>query len=186
MRIGLFGGAFDPFHKGHRAICRAALKELGLDRLIVIPTWDAPHKSGFTASYEDRCNMAALGTENLNVCVSRYEYERGGRSYSAITAEYFKEQYPDDELYFIIGGDSYRDLDTWYQPWRITACATLAVYPRSDAEIEVKPPAVEFRAEKHDISGTELRRRLNAGEAVSAMVPEKVWEYIKEKKLYEN
>ncbi len=184
MRTGLFGGAFDPFHNGHLAICRAARTELRLDRLIVIPTWNAPHKNGFGAGYEDRYNMARLALADTDCEVSRYEGERGGVSYSAVTVEAFREKCPDDELFFIIGGDSYRDFHTWFCPERITAAATLAVYPRSGECVRVEPPAILLNVEKVDVSSTELRERLCRGLDVGGYVPRAVEEYILEHNLY--
>lgn len=184
MKIGLFGGAFDPFHNGHLAICNSAERELGLDRLIVIPTWNAPHKSGFWESFENRYNMASLALEGTGCEVSRYERERGGVSYSAETVEDFHNVYPKDELFFLIGADSYRDLDTWHQPWRITALATLAVFPRNGADIKVKPPSILLNTGKIDVSSTLLREMLLKGADVSAYVPETVNKYILEHNLY--
>lgn len=183
-RIALFGGAFDPFHNGHLAVCRAAAERLGPDRLIVIPTFDPPHKGELGASYADRFAMTLAALEGTGFAVSDYEGRRGGVSYSAETVEDFARMYPNSELYFVIGGDSYAAFNSWFEPWRITAKATLAVYPRNGFAAEPAAPAVSFDAGRVDISSTELRRRLAAGEGVGAYVPEAVSEYIKEHKLY--
>lgn len=184
MKIGLFGGAFDPFHNGHLAICKAAKEKLGLDKLIIIPSGNAPHKAGFSASFEDRYNMISQSVDGLGFTVSDYENKRKEISYSATTVEDFKKKFPNDELYFIIGGDSYRDLDKWYQPHRISENATLAVYPREQAQIVVLPPAVEFKTEKVDVSSTMLREMIKRGEDISSLVPPKAAAYIREHKLY--
>lgn len=183
-KIGLFGGAFDPFHNGHLAICRAAAEQLGLDRLIVIPTFVPPHKNNMRTAFKDRYNMAAAALRGTGFAVSDYEQRRGDVSYSAQTVEDFAKMYPGDKLYFIIGGDSYRDFHSWYEPWRITDKATLAVYPRNGAEVELLPPAVSFRAETIDVSSTLLREKLANGEDISAYVPEAVKIYIAEHNLY--
>lgn len=183
-KIGLFGGAFDPFHNGHMAICRAAAEQLGLNKLIVIPTWKAPHKQSFTTSFEDRLAMVRLALAGTGWEVSCYERDRGGVSYSAETVEDFSREYPDDELFFIIGGDSYRDFNTWYQPWRITAAATLAVYPRKGSNIRVTPPATIFMADEVEVSSTMLREKLARGEDINALVPKAVGEYIEKHNLY--
>lgn len=184
MKTGLFGGAFDPFHNGHLAICLAAKEQLLLDRLIIIPTGNAPHKTGFTASFEDRFNMVKLSVEGMGFTVSDFENRRGGVSYSALTVEAFKEMYPSDELYFIIGGDSYRDLDTWYQPNRIAENATFAVYPRNGADVEILPGAVKFNAPVVDVSSTAVREKIKRGEDISSLVPKKTAEYIRTHNLY--
>ena len=184
MRIGLFGGAFDPFHNGHLAICRAAAKSAGLDRLIVIPSGNAPHKSGFGASFEDRCAMTEAALSGTGFEVSRYEGERDGVSYSATTVEDFHRMYPEDELFFLIGADSYRDFGSWYEPWRITDIAALVVFPRGGMDIEVLPPAILADMEKVEISSTMLRKKIKAGEDVSEYLPPAVNEYIITHNLY--
>ena len=117
MRIGLFGGAFNPPHNGHMSVARCAIKEATLDKLIFIPTGNAPHKEETQISREDRYNMvseAISGEEKMSV--SDYEIKRSEVNYSANTVEYFKSLYPEDELFFIIGDDSYTQLDTWIEP----------------------------------------------------------------------
>lgn len=184
MKIGLFGGAFDPFHNGHLAICEAAVRTAGLDRLIVIPTWKAPHKDGFSAGFRDRFNMARAALSGTGFEVSNYEEERGGVSYSAITVEDFREMYPGDELFFLIGADSYRDFHTWYQPERITAAATLLVFPRNGAEVPVVPPAAAVEMERVDISSTKIRELIRRGDDPKEYLPKEVSEYIKTHNLY--
>ena len=184
MRIGLFGGAFDPFHNGHLAICRAAAESAGLDRLIVIPSGKAPHKSGFGASFEDRCAMTELALAGTDFEISRYEGERDEVSYSATTVEDFHSMYPEDELFFLIGADSYRDLHKWYEPWRITDIATLVVFPRGGMDIEANPPAISVEMEKVEVSSTMVRELIKAGEDVSKYLPEAVNEYIIRHNLY--
>ena len=184
MRIGLFGGAFDPFHNGHLAICRAAAKSAGLDRVIIIPSGNAPHKRGFAAGFDDRCAMAQAALAGTDFEISRYEGERDGVSYSATTVEDFRRMYPDDELFFLIGADSYRDFGSWYEPWRITDIARLVVFPRGGMDIEVQPPAILADMDKIEISSTELREKIKAGEDVSAYLPPAVNKYITIHNLY--
>ena len=184
MRIGLFGGAFDPFHNGHLAICRAAVSSAGLDRLIVIPSGKAPHKDGFAADFEDRYNMISAALAGTGYEISRYEGERKEISYSATTVEDFHRMYPEDELFFLIGADSYRDLHKWYEPWRITDIATLVVFPRGGMDIEVKPPAIPVEMDKIEVSSTMVRNMIKAGGDVSAYIPEAVNEYIIVNNLY--
>lgn len=184
MRTGLFGGAFDPFHNGHLAICRAAAKSAGLDRVIVIPTGNAPHKKEFAAGFEDRCAMVKAALDGTDFEISRYEGERDGVSYSATTVEDFRRMYPEDELFFLIGADSYRDFESWYEPWRITDIARLVVFPRGGMDIEVQPPAILADMEKTEVSSTALRKKIKAGEDVSEYLPIPVYEYILTHNLY--
>ena len=183
MKIGLFGGAFNPFHNGHLAIARTAMKEAKLDRLIFIPTGNAPHKKEGAVSREDRFNMlceAIKGEENMSV--SDYELKRDDVSYSADTTEYFKTLYPDDELFFIIGDDSYNQLSSWYQPERILKVCTLLVFPRNGAE--VVPPAVKIPMEKVEVSSSEIREKIKLGKDCRNLLPKSVFDYIIKSNLY--
>lgn len=184
MRIGLFGGAFDPFHIGHLAICKAAVKSVGLDRLIVIPTGKAPHKESFGAGFEDRYAMTRAALRGTDIEVSSWEGDRDEISYSADTAEHFRCEYPDDELFFLIGADSYRDLGVWYQPERILAAAKLAVFPRGGVDIGVKPPAVAVDMDEVDVSSTQVRELIRSGGDFRPFLPPAVYDYIIKYNLY--
>ena len=183
MRIGLFGGAFNPFHNGHLSIARTAVKEANLDKLIFIPTGNAPHKKEGDTSREDRYNMlceAIAGEEKMSV--SDYEIKRDAVSYSADTAEYFKSLYPDDELFFIIGDDSYNQLSAWREPERILAVCTMLVFPREGAE--VKAPAVKINMEKVKVSSSEIREKIKLGKDCRNLLPKSVFDYIIKNSLY--
>ena len=183
MRIGLFGGAFNPFHNGHLSIARTAVKEAKLDKLIFIPTGNAPHKKEGYTSREDRYNMLCGAIKNEeNMFVSDYELKRNDVSYSADTTEYFKTLYPDDELFFIIGDDSYKNLSSWYQPERIMKVCTLLVFPRSGAE--VTSPAVKINMEKVEVSSSEIREKIKLGKDFRNLLPKSVFDYIIECNLY--
>ena len=145
MRIGLYGGSFDPVHIGHMAVAKAAKEQFNLDKVIFIPTGNMPHKKGCEASNEDRVKMLEYSFEYECFSVSDYEIQRSEISYSADTIEYFKSIYPTDEIYFIIGGDSYAYIDKWYQPERIFENSTVVVFPRADEEI--LPPAKKLSVE---------------------------------------
>ena len=183
MKIGLFGGAFNPVHDGHMAVAYAALDKIKLDRIIFIPTGNAPHKKETQISREDRYNMLLEATSSEDkFSVSDYEIKRSEVNYSANTAEHFKALYPDDELYFIIGDDSYNELNTWFEPQRILKVCTLLVFPREGAE--VKPPAVEIPMQKVPISSSEIRNRIKIGKDCRNLLPKSVFDYIIKRKLY--
>jgi nicotinate-nucleotide adenylyltransferase len=124
-RIGVLGGTFNPVHSEHVALAKSAVKELELDKLLVMPTYISPHKNTTPASSQDRLNMlklAFLGQDKIEV--SDYEIKRQGKSYTYLTVEYLKEQ-EDCELFFIVGGDMLTDFKTWKYPERIlNACTT--------------------------------------------------------------
>ena len=183
MRIGLFGGAFNPVHNGHMAVAKTAIKEAKLDKLIFIPTGNAPHKKETEISREDRYNMlkeAISNEEKMNI--SDYEIKRTEVNYSANTVEYFRSLYPSDELFFIIGDDSYRDLDTWYEPHRILKVCTLLVFPRMGAE--VLPPAISLPMEIVDISSSDVREKIKMAKDCRNLLPKKVFDYIIKRNLY--
>ena len=118
MRIGIFGGTFDPPHAGHKKYADEVRNKLSLDNLIVIPTAAPPHKQKKTSTTaEDRLNMLGLLFEkDSGVLVSDMEIARGGRSYTFETVTLLREQYPDDELIFILGSDMLLSFHTWKNP----------------------------------------------------------------------
>ncbi len=183
MRIGLYGGAFNPVHNGHMAVARAAIDAAKLDLLIFIPTGNAPHKKETQISRYDRYNMLLAATEGEEkMIVSDYEINREEVNYSADTVEYFKSVYPEDELFFIVGDDSYNKFDSWYQPHRILENATLLVFPREGAE--VKAPALAVPMEKVEVSSSNIREKIKMGKDCRNLLPKKVFDYIIEGNLY--
>ncbi len=183
MRTGLYGGSFDPVHIGHMAVAKSAKEQFGLDRVIFIPTGNMPHKKGTVANDEQRVKMLELSFTDEAFSVSDYEINREEISYSADTVEYFKNLFPEDELFFIIGGDSYAYIDKWYQPERIFAAATVLVFPREGENIV--PPARELKVEPVKVSSSEIRKKINSGENVSNLLKKEVFDYIIENNLYQ-
>ncbi len=183
MRIGLFGGAFNPIHLGHIKIAKESIKQMNLDKLIVIPSGNAPHKKETEISRKHRFNMAMLAfKDEEKVKVSDYELKREEISYSADTVEHFKMLYPNDELFFIIGDDSYNQLSTWREPQRILDASTLLVFEREGAEI--LPPAVKINMERIEISSSEIRDNIYKGKDFINLLPKSVFNYIIENNLY--
>ena len=132
-RIAIFGGTFNPVHREHVSLCKKAIEELNLDKLIVMPTFMPPHKHIVPAPPADRLNMlkiAFLGAEKIEI--NDYEIKNGGKSYTYLTVEHFRDIYPDDELYFLVGGDMLTDFKTWRYPERILKSVKLAVFFRED------------------------------------------------------
>jgi len=183
MRIGLFGGAFNPVHNGHMAVAYAAIKSAKLDLLIFIPTGNAPHKKETEVSREDRYNMLVAATIGEGkMTVSDYEIKREEVNYSADTVEYFKSVYPNYELFFIVGDDSYNQLDSWYQPHRILENSTLLVFPREGAD--VKPPAQMVDMQKVEVSSSNIREKIKMGKDCRNLLPKSVFDYIIKRNLY--
>lgn len=198
MRIGIFGGSFDPVHKEHINFARAAIACLRLDKLFVMPAFAPPHKMGRTLSPdEDRLETCRLAFSSLpQVEVSDYEISRQGTSYTYLTCQHFRALYPTAEIFFLVGTDMLRDFPTWKNPQSIVDDVTLAVCGRNDEEgwweqeqeKFVQKFGKEFARVDYngaDISSTKIRVLAGAGMRLNDFVDEKVEAYIFEKRLYE-
>ena len=191
MKIGLFGGTFNPPHITHVNIAKAALEQLSLDKLIVMPCGDPPHKR-VDVDKTIRFKLATLAFQDFAE-ISDYELNKSGKSYTVDTLRYIKELYPNSELYLIIGGDSLVNFGTWYCPKEIAKLATLVVADRSR-----KTPAATLRRvervygakilqlsiEATDISSTEIRLNYQFGQTNNGLVPDLVDDYILDHGLY--
>ncbi len=199
--LGIFGGSFNPIHIGHTAIAEAALKQFNLDKILFIVANIQPLKSpDDLAPFRDRIEMVKLAVSgNKNFEVSDIEGKRGDVSYTVDTLKELKDEYGEEsKLYLIIGGDSVKDLHRWREPDKILEMAELIIYPRGDFSREDFFTLVPFvslerfpdvrknilTGELHPESGTEIRRRLAAGEPADDMLNPAVLEYIHKNKLY--
>lgn len=193
MKIGIMGGTFDPIHNAHLIIAAYAREQFGLDELVFMTGGNPPHKTGVTDKYI-RNEMTKLAVGN-DFEISDYEVEKEEYSYTLRTLEYMKAKYPEDELFFIIGEDSLRDIGKWYHPEEILKLCTLLVFPRNAAEtLEQEIAATKERfggkilavdAPVFGISSSEIRERIRQGKSVKHMLPEPVWAYIREHGLYQ-
>jgi nicotinate-nucleotide adenylyltransferase len=187
VRLAIFGGTFDPIHQAHLAIAREAMDRCRLDRVLLVPAANPPHKTGFThAPYEHRVRMAELACRGLaHLEVSRLE-EDTRWSYSIDTIEKVRARMtPDDELFFVIGADAFADIRTWRR-WRDVARTVQFLVVSRPGAIYEAPPEVRFeRLDRLElaISSSEIRRELAAG-ARPAEVPKTVLDYILEHGLY--
>lgn len=130
MKIGIYGGSFNPIHKGHIAIAKIAINKLNLDKLIFVPAFKSPFKSKVEyASSEDRIKMIQLVKPEKSE-ISLFEIERKGVSYTIDSIRYFKELYPNDELFFIIGSDNVQKLNMWKEIDEIVSLAKIVVFRR--------------------------------------------------------
>jgi nicotinate-nucleotide adenylyltransferase len=186
-KIGLLGGTFDPIHIGHLLMARTALETMELDRVIFIPSCVPPHKKSPTLfSAKDRLKMVRLAIKaNPSFAVSNFEIRKGGRSYSVDTVRHFRDILPEAKLYFIVGGDAVKELDTWKDITEIkTMCSFISVnrpgYPRDEARLEYH--AVTMNG--IEMSSTEIRKRILQGKTVQYLVPDSVLRYIKRHRLY--
>lgn len=139
MKVGIYGGTFDPPHLGHMRAAQAALTLLELDELIFIPAHIPPHKEQHpdSASAEDRLAMTALmadGMQDSRVKVSDVELRRTGKSYTADTLRELHAQRPEDEFYLLMGTDMFLTLQNWYDPQTIASLATLVPFARTESD----------------------------------------------------
>lgn len=197
MRIGLYGGGFDPVHEGHLALCRGAAAALGLDRVLLMPTGVSPHKIKRSATAaEDRLAMCRLAVENEPLIeVSDYEIRKGGASFTVDTLTALRAAYPDAEWYLLMGADMFLTLSSWKRIEDIAATAVLVTVPRDDADVaRLTAYAKTLEAigaccrvldlPLVNVSSTEVRRRVQSGAPLGGMVPPCVERYIREKGLY--
>lgn len=198
MRIGIFGGSFNPVHNGHVNLAKEIKEKLCLDKIIIVPSNISPQK---TAEFygnitgQDRFNMCKLAFENIaGFEISDFEIKNPGKSYTIKTLRHFKEIYPDDEFFILMGSDSFYYFDKWRQYEDILNSASLAIAAREDGEYEklylkknsfVKNDKIFIvNIEVLPISSTMLRREIKNMEKICCYLNENVVKYIKEKKLY--
>jgi nicotinate-nucleotide adenylyltransferase len=198
QKIGLFGGSFDPIHLGHVEIAQMAIKEIPLDILVVMPAGKAPHKNGAFFSDELRLKMTQAAMSDLNddrIIVSDWEMKQaqvnGKTSFTVDTMRYLKKKYPGAELYLILGTDMFNTLSTWKDPEIIAANMKLVLVNRRGEKLykprrkkdsvytNIYSPDVVISAEPLEVSSTEIRRRLTAGESVVGLVPDSALQVLK-------
>lgn len=192
IKTGIFGGTFDPVHKGHVSIVEAFLESGILDELWVLPTPRPPFKDDILITpFEHRFNMADIAFDNHScVAVSDIESMLTGTSYTINTLSFLSEHYPEREWYLCIGGDNFVDFHKWKDYRGILEIARLLVAHRPgaqtggiDKKILERTHFVEHQPV--DISSTEIRKCLKAGES-HPDVPREVLEYIQRNGLYQN
>ena len=184
-KIGIMGGTFDPIHNGHLNIASKAKSEYHLDKVIFLTSGNPPHKQGkqiLDAKIRHiMVKRAICGIDGFES--SDYEVNRTEYSYTVNTLRHFKEIMPDDELFFIIGGDSLRDFHKWYHPEEILKLCTLLVYNRDGGE-HLSDFSMPIHGDLVDISSTEIREKLENDEDVSNDIPRPVFEFIKRNNIY--
>ncbi|HUQ98296.1 MAG TPA: nicotinate-nucleotide adenylyltransferase [Gemmatimonadaceae bacterium] len=189
VRIGVFGGTFDPPHVGHLLLASDARDALSLDRLVFVPAGTQPFKveTPPLASPTDRLEMIRLAVEDDAVyTVDDTEIRRGGLSYTVNTLEHLAERYKGAQLFLLLGEDSLLSFDQWRNPERIRELATVAVMHRGAGKSRsVEPEGVTFVSTRRvDVSSTEIRERLRAGKSIKGFVPGSVERFIEDRGLY--
>jgi nicotinate-nucleotide adenylyltransferase len=184
MRIGIYGGTFNPVHHGHLILARQALEEFKLDRLIFVPAAESPFKiQNHTAPAGDRLAMLRLAIAGEDrFSVDPLEIERGGISYSIDTVKMFRSRDPEAELFFLVGEDNADRLTEWHRFEELKKLVCFVVLSRSEDFESSDYPVVQRRIE---ISSTEIRNRVAKQESITYLVPESVKHYIEQHQLYQ-
>lgn len=201
MRVGIFGGTFDPIHTGHLVLAEQCREQCGLDEVWFVPAAAPPHKLDAAISpAKTRCEMIEFAIAgNPQFKLSPIELDRSGPSYTVTTLEQLHSEDPTRELFLLVGADSIRELSTWRQPQRIMELATVVAVNRGrdlllPAEAEkqladnlgsaaagrvqfIKMPAI-------DISATDIRQRVAAGRSIRYLVPRAVEVYIQQHQVF--
>lgn len=189
MRIGLYGGSFDPVHCGHLLVARAALEELALDRLVFIPAAQSPFKPGTVpapAWARLRMLRSALAGEP-RYQVEELELRRGGVSYTIETVHHFAQAHPDATLYWLIGADHVPTLPQWREAEALARLVEFIVIPRpGEPAVSLPPPwrLTQLRGWPLKVSSSEIRTRVAHGLAIAHLVPATAAEIIATEGLY--
>jgi nicotinate-nucleotide adenylyltransferase len=195
MRLGLFGGTFDPIHLGHLILAEQCREACRLDRVWLVVTGTPPHKPGGRTAVGHRLEMVRIAVAgNPALVASEIEAMRPGPHYSVDTLEAVRRDHAGDDLFFLIGADSLKDLPVWREPGRIAQLATIVVVNRPGIEEVDESALPDFGPGTHalrsvtipsvGIASSDLRRRLAEGRSIRYMVPRGVEAYIEAQTLY--
>jgi nicotinate-nucleotide adenylyltransferase len=199
MRIGVFGGTFDPVHMGHLILAEQCRDQAGLDEVWFLPSYHPPHKAAAAVTrFEQRCDMLELAVAgHPHFRIERIEKELPPPSYTAETLAELRRRHPGDEFALLMGSDGLPDLPQWYEPRRVIELANLVVIPRPGVmlwtpdrlakALGVPLEAVRLRyvaCPMIEIASRELRRAVADGMSVRYLVPRAVEEYLRDRKLY--
>ena len=199
MNTAIYGGTFNPVHKGHYNCLKTVLHSIELDRIIVLPDRLPPHKSSEgLVSGKERLNMCELAFKDLEkVSFSDWELKQKGKSYSVITLRHFHKKYHDDKLFFIMGSDMLLSFESWYEYKEILRLATLVCVSRENS---VTKQLLEEHARKltsenggeiiivdakpFEVSSTQIREMIKKSQDTSCYLDENVVQYISDNNLY--
>lgn len=188
LRLGLYGGTFDPVHHGHLILARDALEQLRLDAVLFVPCGQSPHKDRKPrATDTQRLAMLRLALKGESrFWLTRCEMDRPAPSYAIDTAEEVQQDFPRAELFWLIGADQLAALDTWHRVDELRKLVTFVVLQRG--KIEAKDPASGVlslpQARRVDISSTEIRHRVKSRLPIDHLLPASIAASIKRHGLY--
>ncbi len=189
LRLGIFGGTFDPIHKGHLAAARAALEALKLDLVYFVPTWSSLAKQ-HSASAQQRADMVQLAiADEPRFKLSRVDIDRGSTTFTIDTLRYFARLNPDAKLFFLLGVDAFASIESWKNSLDLAEMAEFVVLSRPGyrADAGSLPSAhlhTSLAIDALDISSTDVRNLIENSGKFSDKVPPEVLKYIREHGLY--
>jgi nicotinate-nucleotide adenylyltransferase len=195
VRLGIFGGSFDPPHIGHLLAAVDAYESLSLDKLFFVPAAVQPFKAGVTtaAAHQRLAMVRLLIGADARFGVDAVEIDRAGLSYTVETLETFAQRFPDAERFFLIGEDAMAAFGAWRNPEQILKLAKLAILRRqggvgsvTTVDSEPSPPSgtIALATRLVDVSSTEIRERVRNGKSIRGFVPESVAAFIETERLY--
>lgn len=199
-KIGIMGGTFNPIHFGHLILSERAYEQFGLEKVLIMPTNNPPHKENSVIAPDlNRCAMIELAiVDNPHLELSLVEVNRQGITYTSDTLKELTEKYPQKEWYFILGGDSLGSIEKWREPQVIFDLATVVVAIRDDYNHDVIKNQIVHLEEQYgarieilkapniEISSSEIRERYEKKLSCRYMLPKLVEGYIETHKLYKN
>lgn len=189
MKLGLFGGSFDPVHIGHLLVSQAAREEAGLDRVIFIPAAQSPFKPGSApAPAAERARLLRLALAGDPACeVDEQEVQRGGVSYTIETVRHYAQRFPGAALFYLIGADQVIQIHRWREAAELARLTEFLVIPRPNETPAPLPKSFRgrfLRGWPLAISSSEIRARVKTGAPISHLVPCTVAEAIRNNRLY--
>jgi nicotinate-nucleotide adenylyltransferase len=198
MKIGILGGSFDPIHNGHLHMAKKTMSEYALDEVWLMPAGHSPNKeeAQMASPFHRRnmCELACVRENGIKTC--SLEMESAEKSYTYRTMQKLTEQYPQHQFYFIMGADSLSYFENWVHPEIISRLATILVVNREEYLLSeladmasrinaIFPADIRFvHCAKYVVSSREIRQKIKADIDVREFLPEYVWSYISENKLY--
>ena len=186
-RIGILGGTFNPVHKGHLRLARDARKRFNLDRVFFIPCAQPPHKrpDRLAPAKHRLAMLKAVVKDDPRFAVSDIEIKRGGLSYSIDTVQRLKRLHASAEVYFIIGGDSINELNSWKRIGELQELCTFIATGRPGFRVRGSSKVEMFKGHAVDVSSSEIRKRVAEGKSIRRLVPAAVERYIRSRRLYQ-
>lgn len=189
LRLGIFGGTFDPIHDGHLVAARAALVALNLDEIFFVPTWSSLAKQ-HSATARQRAEMVELAiAEEPKFKVSRVDIDRGSPTFTIDTLQSFARLHPDAKLFFLLGLDAFQSIASWKDSQKLAELAEFVVLSRPGYEVDASGIQSDYShttlaIDALDISSTEIRNQLEKSGDLVEKVPAQVLSYIREHGLY--